>query len=162
VSEHLARIVSETKGTVTEFVERLVDERIVADVVTQVEFSAAEDSELGVQPGHRLIRRVAVLRGRRSHRGFVVAETMYVPDRLPPTVRRGLLETDEPIGRVLLGHQLAIARVDLASTPEPPGSPHGALWSRRYRLDIAGLPVMDITERFLYSLAPLLTPKVEA
>ena len=162
MSERLASIVSETKGTVTEFVEHLVDERIVADVVTQVESLAAEESVLGVQPGHRLFRRVAVLRGRRSHRSFVLAETMYVPDRLPRVVQRELLETDDPIGRVLLANQLAFARVDLPSIPEPSGSPNGALWARRYRLDLAGMPVMDITEWFLDTLARLLPPTGEA
>jgi len=158
VSEHLANIVSETKGTVTECVERLVDESLVADVVTQVECFAAEDSVLGVQPGHRLIRRVAVLRGRRSHRGFVFAESLYVPDRLPPVVRRGLLETSDPIGRVLLGNHVAFARVDLPSIPESSRSPDGSVWARRYRLDLAGVPVMDITEWFLDTLPPLLPP----
>jgi chorismate-pyruvate lyase len=158
----LASIVSETEGTVTEFIEHLVDERIVADVVTQVESLAAQDSVLQVQTGHRLFRRVAVLRGCRSHQSFVLAETMYVPDRLPRIVQRELLETDDPIGRVLLGNQLAFARAELPPIPEPSGLPNGALWARRYRLDLAGVPVMDITEWFLNTLAPLLPPTGEA
>jgi len=158
VSERLASIVSETKGTVTEFVEHLVDERIVADVLTQVESSASQDSVLEVQPGHRLFRRVAVLRGRRSHRSFVWAETMYVPDRFPRVVQRELLETDDPIGRVLVRNHLEFARVDLPSIPETSGSPNGALWARRCRLDLAGMPVMDVTELFLDTLASLLPP----
>jgi chorismate-pyruvate lyase len=162
VSQQLARIVCEIKGTVTEFVEHLVGERIVADVVTQVESLAAENSVLAVQPGHRTFRRVAVLRGRRSHRSFVLAETTYVPARLPRNAQRELLETDEPIGRVLLANQLAFARVDLPSIPEPTRSPDGTLWARRYRLDLAGLPVMDITEWFLDTLAPFLQPTGKA
>jgi chorismate-pyruvate lyase len=157
VSAYLASAVGETKGTVTEFIEHLVNERIVADVVAQVEFSAGGDGVLRVQSGDRLIRRVAVLRGRRTHRGFVLAQTVYVPDRLPPGVQRALLETDDPIGRVLLGNQLALVRVDLPSIPEPSRSPDGALWARRYRLDLAGVPVMDISEWFLRTLAPLVS-----
>jgi hypothetical protein len=77
-------------------------------------------------------------------------------DRLPEAVRNALLQTDEPIGRVLQTNRVETFREILRCWRAPAGR-YGAHFggdattstiSRCYRLWAGGRPIMLITERF--------------
>jgi chorismate-pyruvate lyase len=158
----LADALARYGGTVTELVEDLVGEPIDADRLVQHDAAAGVDDPLGVGPGHPVVRRAAVLRGRRTGVGYVYAESTIAADRLPASVRHQLETTDRPIGRILVDHGLVLARAPLS----PGGGPQlvvdgavaravgGAIHARRYRIDVGGRPAMAICEWFLADLAP--------
>jgi chorismate-pyruvate lyase len=147
--------------TVTEFIESLVGEQILADKIEHSELRAREGDRLDVEAGSPLRRRVAVLRGRQTWHPYVGALTLMVPDRLPDSVIHRLEATDEPIGRVLTDHGLTAVRRDLAAVT--PSStirlPADVLYARQYRLDVGGRPAMFIREWFLADITPFLTPR---
>ncbi len=113
-----------------------------------------------------MLQRTAVLAGRTSGEAFLYAESVLVPDRLPPSFRRRLDATDDPIGRILDEEGIAVTR-----HPEPgvgtgvcaEASDLGAaldacLLVRTYRIDVESDPVMQISEWFLSSLERFLLP----
>jgi chorismate-pyruvate lyase len=116
----------------------------------------ARATDLGVAAGERLLRRVVVLRGGVTGRPFIHADAVLVLDRLPPTVRDGLVSTDKPIGRLL-----AEARVETFREMLESGRVEAQEWSahfeipatadllyRTYRIVTGHRPAMLITERF--------------
>ena len=105
----LQRTLREGPDTVTQILEGLTGEPIVADVVRQYPTAAEEaDSVLGVPMGHPLMHRIAVLRGGATARPYVYAESTFVPDRLPEEAQRQLAGTSEPIGRIMMAHGFAL------------------------------------------------------
>lgn len=159
--EILAQALAGSRPTVTEFLELVVGEAIYADKIFESEITATIDNSLGVRPGHPLLQRASVLRGRMSERSYVYAETSLVAQRLPPKALRHLIETNEPIGRVLVDQELAVERKYFvpngASSRRPQaGIATDAFYARQYRIDIDGLPVMQIAEWFLPDLVDFL------
>ena len=69
----LQRTLRESPDTVTQVLEALTGERIVADVVRQQLVAAEAENVLGVSAGHTLMHRVAFLRGDVSARAYVYA-----------------------------------------------------------------------------------------
>jgi chorismate-pyruvate lyase len=144
-------------GTVTSLLEAWTGDAIDATRVEHVRLAATASNGLGVDPGHPLILRRAVLRGRASRREYVYAETVLVPDRLPCGVAELLATTCEPIGRALSSRGVEVTR----TVPEEPirhagaarcANTRQALVARNYRVDTAGAPVMLIDEWFLPAL----------
>lgn len=157
----LADALTEFRGTVTEFLEDLVKEQIYADKIMQVETAAASPNRLSLEGGHPLARRVAVLRGRRTSRAYLYAETLLVTSRLPLMTMRRLETSCDPIGRVIVEEGLTVARTSLAPIPRPlehrlPKDALAFIYSREYRIDVGGLPVMEISEWFLPGLEDFL------
>jgi chorismate-pyruvate lyase len=151
-----------TSGTVTDFLEQLVDEKIVAYAHHHDMIKAHKGNRLRVEEGEPLLRRAATLRGAKSGRSYVYAESVIVVGRLP-TGFSNLLETgSEPIGRVLDDMGIAVIRQGVG---EPDGAPQpnsdtkvdDCLLARSYRLDSDQTPVMIITEWFLKTLVPFLS-----
>ena len=161
----LESALSETGGTVTSFLEELVGERVDAHERRHVTVAAGTPNLFGVEKGHPLVRRSAVLQGRTSAQPFVNAETLLVPSRLPAACCRRLETSADPIGRILATEGIDFTRSQL---PGPCGSqpwarnplavPDDCLLARTYRLDIDGLAVMVISEWFLRSLEAFLSP----
>jgi chorismate-pyruvate lyase len=152
-------------GTVTACLEQLVGEPIDAQVGSQETVVAPSSNGLGVEAGHPLLARSATLRGRRSGRSFVYAETILVPSRLSDGFLRRLGSSRDPIGRILEEEGIAVTREPLsgpdgstASASDRTGSSIGeCLLARTYRVDAAGAPVMVISEWFLTSLEKFLS-----
>jgi chorismate-pyruvate lyase len=150
----------QTSGTVTAFLEQFAGEPIDAYERHHEMTHSGNTDCLGVEPGHQLLKRTVVLRGRRSTKPYLCAESLLVPDRLPAGFFRRLETSIDPIGRILTEEGIAFTRVPL---PRPdrrhasvhsdtPPAPDHCLLARSYRVDIAGVPVMVITEWFLSTL----------
>jgi chorismate-pyruvate lyase len=153
----LRRAVLDSPGTVTDFLEMLTGEPLVADVVLQSPVVLGPDNELEATAGHAATHRIAVLKGGTTDRPYVYAETVFMAGRLPEPARAQLEGTNQPIGRVLVAHGIHPDRESL-STPGGAGAPvpltvaglgSDPVWSRAYRLTIGGQPVFAIHEWFL-------------
>jgi chorismate-pyruvate lyase len=144
--------------SVTEFIERLVGEQILADKIEHSEVKALAGNRLDAQVGSPLRRRAAVLRGRQTWHPYVEALTLMVSDRLPDPVIHRLDATNEPIGRVLTDHGLAGVRGDVATVSSLSEVRVSAdvLYARQYRLDVEGRPAMFVREWFLADLTRFL------
>jgi len=103
----------------------------------------------------RLSRRV-ILRGSRTGRSLLYAESVIAVARLHPMVRSGLLSTSEPIGRLLCAARAETFR-EVLSLSRMPAWAHGAhfgieeadeVFARTYRIISGGHPAMLITEKF--------------
>ena len=156
----LQRAVVDSPGTVTDFLELLTGEVLVADVVRQSPVVLGPDNDLEAAAGHAATQRIAVLRGSTTDQPYVYAETMFVGERLPEPARTQLEGTTDPIGRVLVAHGLHPGREPLdpseAAGRQAPVAVAGLgseiVWSRAYRLRIGGQPVFAIREWFLRSV----------
>jgi chorismate-pyruvate lyase len=156
----LQRAVLDSPGTVTDFLEMLTGEPLVADVVRQGPVVLGPGNDLEAVPGDAGTHRIAVLRGGTTDRPYVYAETMFVGERLPEPARARLEGTTDPIGRVLVAHGLHPDRESLAGSEEAMGQAPRAVaalgsdvvWSRAYRLRIDGQPVFAIHEWFLHAV----------
>jgi chorismate-pyruvate lyase len=153
---------ADPQKTVTEVLEDLVKEPVTAHKLDQVETTAADGNRLAVEPGHALTRRVTLLRGQRSSRSYLFADSLIVTSRLPPETWRRLAEGSDPIGRVIVEDGLPMTRVDVTPEGRPlvsrsPGVTGEFIYARRYRLDVGHEPVMDIAEWFLPNLTDFLS-----
>ena len=153
-----------TSGTVTDFLEQLVGERIDAEAHHHETVSAPSPNDLGVPGGEPLLHRAATLRGRASRSPYVYAESVIVTRRLSTSFRLRLETGIDPIGRILDELGISVTRENLV---EPQGlavsRPAGAvriadsLLSRTYRICSEQGPLMVITEWFLTTLMPFLS-----
>jgi chorismate-pyruvate lyase len=156
----LAGALAQTTGTVTAFLEQLVGEPIDAYERHHEKTHSATTDYLGVGPGRQLLKRTVVLRGRRSAKPYLYAETLLVPGRLPAAFFRRLETSVDPIGRILTEQGIAFTRVPLPGPDrrhvslrgDTPPAPDDCPLVRAYRVDVAGVPVMEITEWFLSAL----------
>ncbi|MGB7049983.1 MAG: hypothetical protein WBG41_00285 [Acidimicrobiales bacterium] len=160
-AEVLVAALANSQKSVTEVLEDLVTEPVTAHKLDQVETTATDGNCLAVEPGHPLTRRVALLRGERSSRSYLFADTLIVTSRLPPETWRRLAEGNDPIGRVIVEDGLPMTRVDVTPEGRPLvsrslGGTEEFIYARRYRLDIRYEPVMDIAEWFLPNLTDFL------
>lgn len=161
----LREALESTSGTVTNFLEQLVGESIDAEAHHQDIIAAPPSNHLGVAPGEPLLQRAATLRGRRTRASYVYAESIIVTSRLPTTFCLRLESSIDPIGRILDEMGIAVTRKNLTDSD---GSvvcrPTGAiklgdyLLARTYRIDSGQTPLMVITEWFLRTLNPFLSP----
>ena len=148
----LAEALTGLQGTVTEFLEGLVKERVYADKLEQVQTTASSANRLSVELGHPLTRRIVLLRGQESSLAYLYAETLLVSSRIPWTTRNRLETSTDPIGRVLAEQGCALTRVPLPSEREYPKAIDHFILAREYRVDLGGFPVMEISEWFLPAL----------
>ncbi|MGA1624075.1 MAG: chorismate--pyruvate lyase family protein [Prochlorothrix sp.] len=111
---------------------------------------------LDLEVGHEVIERRVLLQGKISHRNWIYAESVIVPDRLDERYRERLLKSQESIGRLWLQHRVETYKEIIDSSREPAGSiaqhflmkPDEYLLSRTYRVFSGGHPIMAITEKF--------------
>lgn len=151
-----------TGGTVTDFLEHLVHEKIVAYAHHHDTIEAHKGNRLRVEEGEPLLRRSATLQGAKSGCSYVYAESVIVVGRLPTRFCIQLKTGSDPIGRVLNEMGIAVIRQGVG---EPDGGPRANsdmeigdyLLARSYRLDSHQTPVMLITEWFLKTLGPFLS-----
>ncbi len=166
----LRRAVIDGPGTVTDFLEMLTGEPLVADVVHQGPVVLGPGNDLEAVPGYAATHRIAVLKGGITHQPYVYAESMFVEERLPEPARTRLKGTTDPIGRVLVAHGLHPKRESLAPSGEALGQAPDAVmaldsdivWSRAYRLRIDGQLVFAIREWFLRSVLDAFGHRVRA
>ena len=141
-----------TSGTVTDFLEQLVGERIDAEAHHHETVSAPSPNDLGVPGGEPLLHRAATLRGRASRSPYVYAESVIVTRRLSTSFRLRLETGIDPIGRILDELGISVTR-EHRSNPRVRGLPAAgavriadSLLSRTYRICSEQGPLIVITE----------------
>lgn len=158
----LQRVLLTTDGTVVQLLEAWFDDPI--ELAGHQQFTTPvdrTDGELLPNADESILRRRVLLRGVRSRRNYIYADTAIVLGRLPPGLRDDLLTTSQPIGRLLQDHRMETRREVLRSGRRPAAALAGEfgidsadeLLYRVYRVVAAGLPIMLIAEHF--PLAPL-------
>jgi chorismate-pyruvate lyase len=152
----LHRVLLVTDGTLTETLEAIFLEPIELVRVGQRQVAAnASHALLQPQDGETVVERKILLRGSRSRTNYVYAESLIAADRLGPEFRRGLVESDIPLGRLWIEQRLETFKEFLdmrcetgTAVPAEFGAEGAALLVRTYRVHSAGRPVFVITEYF--------------
>lgn len=151
------RVLLMTDGTVTDILEVYTREIIRVVILNQSlverEPETPQLNDLGIE---RLLFRTVLLQGTASGTNFIHADSVVAPDRLPPSVLTGLLETGTPIGRLLAQERIETFREIVGLAFEPAGEcadyfgvdPTSNLIARTYRIHVNRRPVMRITEKF--------------
>lgn len=156
-SAALPRIMLTTDATLVLLLEAWFDDPIHLAGHEQVTTAVyPTDEELEPAGDETILRRRVLLRGRRTGRNYVYADTAIVLDRLAEPMRDALLSTSEPIGRLLRTHRTETFREVLRSGNRPAGAvgaefgigPSDDLLYRVYRMVSGGQPVMLVTEHF--------------
>lgn len=151
------RVLLGTDGTVTRILEAYAEEPIDAVKLSQVlDTAGAGDTPLALPVGAEVLRRRVLLEGRDSGRHLLYAEAVVVPARVGLDVLDRLLNTDEPIGKLLSAARLETFREVLQLGREPAAAcahhfgvgPDAELLVRTYRIVARGEPIMLITEKF--------------
>lgn len=153
----LQRVLLTTDGTVGHILEAYAEEPI--EIAKLEQWSApcgADNHALELAPDDEALRRRVILRGGETGRSFVYAESLIALERLHPRVRRGLLDTSAPIGKLLTSVRAETFREILSMSRAPAGTlgVHFALgaaeelFSRTYRIVSGRRPIMLITEKF--------------
>jgi chorismate-pyruvate lyase len=151
------RILLTTDGTVTEILEAHLWEamRIVKLYQDCIETDASVPY-LDIGPHAPVLVRKIILRGESSERNYIYAESVVALDRLDDRIRLGLIETQKPVGQLMLEARLETFREILSCCYEPAEeigeylgvSPDARLISRTYRVFANRQPFMLITEKF--------------
>lgn len=151
------RILLTTDGTVTDILEAQMSESMkVVKLYEEVIPANKTIPYLEIGEGTEVIARKILLRGKCSHKNYIYAESVLVPERLSPAMREALLTTRKPIGLLILESRTESFREILSCKREPMGEiaqyydlPEDApLISRTYRIYAGGHPIMLITEKF--------------
>lgn len=151
------RLIFNTDATVVRILENCFDERVrTAGLAQDITQGTPSDVDLELSGGESILRRSTLLQGCQSGRNYIYAESEIVLDRLPPDVREGLLESSEPIGRLLIRGRVETFRELLragralagARGPDLGAVPGQMVPFRTYRIIVGGRPVMRITELF--------------
>jgi chorismate-pyruvate lyase len=157
------RLLIATNGTLTRILGIVADEEIVVQIIKQnIQTVAPGMAELGQLSGGRLLQRHVLLKGRTSGHRFVAAESLIATDLLPRAITASLTRTECPIGEIMAAGHLETFKEPadvwigespdwLASAGYQASQPRTV--SRRYRIIMAGQPVMIITEYFLESFS---------
>jgi chorismate-pyruvate lyase len=159
----IQRVLLVTDGTLTEILEANFLERIRLVKVSQRVISATiAHAPLDPNPGEVLIERQILLRGEGSHRNYAYAESLIAIDRLGPSFRQELLDSDTPLGRLWLEHRLeTFKELQEVRCQRANGLCHyfessaaSLLLVRTYRVFSGSRPVMIITEHFPMKYSP--------
>jgi chorismate-pyruvate lyase/acyl carrier protein len=151
------RILLTTDGTLTEILEAFAGESIrVVKLFQETGVLDQAISALELPWGAAVLRRRILLQGRLSLVNFIYAESVIALDRLDDGVRHGLLQSQKPIGLLILERRIETFKEILDCGREPAGSlaeyfaitPDAAILSRTYRMITNGHPIMLITEMF--------------
>lgn len=153
----LQRILLTTDGTLTEILEAYLLEKIQLvklseELVKITEYIPALDLDIGTQ----VIERKILLRGKISLNNFIYAESIIVPERLEPSWKSRLIESQEPMGRLWLEHKLETFKEIIDSAIEIAEDlsnyfnieREDKILSRTYRVFSNKKPIIMITEKF--------------
>ncbi len=151
------RILLTTDGMVTEILEAYLWERIKVVKLFQDYFLLEHEiPALEIKKGRKVMLRKILLRGRLSQRNHIYAETIIVPNRLDENMRDGLLNSNKPIGLLILEDRLETFR-EILDCGKEKAQDLGVYFNvkrsdflifRTYRIFANRLPIMLITEKF--------------
>jgi len=156
VERFLQRAITVTDGTVTRLIEAFAEPVIIQKLREQELPRGPLDAWPDLPAGVRVVARDVLIRGRISGRVFLHAQSLVVLDHLDDVLRRELLETEKPIGKLIREHRRESFRELLGHTVESAGTlapyfdcrPEDPLVARVYRICLGGRPAIQITERF--------------
>jgi chorismate-pyruvate lyase len=153
----IPRILLATDGAITHILEAYAGEtvdfvRVRASVVSD----GADRQRLALGDDERALRRISLLRGSRSGRVFVHADSVVVVDRIPEPVATELLATDGSLLKLLAHHRIGTFRetvaewegTDAAVAAHFGAGPDEIQVARTYEVVLDGRPVAWITESF--------------
>lgn len=151
------RILLTTDGTVTEILEAYLWEQMkVVKLFQDNLFLKDGIPSLEVGKGTQILLRKILLCGRLSQRNYIYAESIILPDRLNERMREGLLQSNKPIGLLILEERLETFReiLDCGKEQAQDLSDYFGIKKdeflifRTYRIFANGLPIMLVTEKF--------------
>ncbi len=151
------RVLLTTDGMVTEILEAYLWEQMKVIKLFQDYFTLEDEiSSLEVEKGCSVLQRKIFLRGKISQKNHIYAESIIVPDRLNERIRDGLLNSNKPIGLLILENRLETFREILDCGKEKAHDlavhfkikKNDFLIFRTYRVFANRLPIMLITEKF--------------
>ena len=150
-----------TDGTVSNLIESF-RERVEIEKVAEEAVVAPVPEWPELPAGTALVRRTVLVRGADSHAIFLHAESLLVLDRLDASLKRELLHTQKPIGKLIREQRRESYRELLGNRAEAAGgraeilgcAPGAALVARTYRIHFGGQAAIQITERFLAEVSP--------
>jgi chorismate--pyruvate lyase len=162
------RLLVATNGTLTRILGIVVEEEIIVQIIKQhIRPVAPGNAEFGQLSGSRILQRQVLLKGRSSGRGFVAAESLIAIDLLPRAITASLTSTECSIGEIMAAGRLETfkepADVWIGKSPDwfavaEHQTPQPKIVGRRYRIIMAGQPVIIITEHFLESFSRIRRP----
>jgi chorismate-pyruvate lyase len=156
----LKRAIRVTDGTVTNLIEEFVEPVVIEKLAEQPWPAGATIAGRAAWPelasGEHIVHREVLIRGRESGRVFLHAESWIAVDRLDDILRRELMETDRPIGKLIRDYRRATYRELLGDWEEPAAghaahfgcSPERTLSARLYRIHLDGRAAIQIIERY--------------
>lgn len=155
------RVLLTTDGTVGDILEAYLSETLKVVKLDHLETPAPQSIPyLGTDQNSTIVMRRVLLRGKVSHKNYVYAESVLVPDALDPQLRTDLERTDKAIGVLMLEARTETFREILNCRTETADdlceffglTEQDVLVCRTYRIFAGGKPSMLITEKFpLYS-----------
>jgi chorismate-pyruvate lyase len=151
------RIILISNGTLTKLLENLVKEQLTVIKLHEYE-EINEDAipYLELSAKHPVIHRKICLQGQNTGINWLYAESIIVPERLPPLFRLELLESETPIGKLWSKHRVETFKELLPPFEEPAAQlasyfkvpPEHLLLGRTYRVFSHQQPIMMLTEKF--------------
>ncbi len=152
----LRRAILATDGTVSNLLEEFLGPVVVEKLDEHELPAGAGEAWVGLEPGLKVISREVLIRTRESARVLLHAESLLILDYLDDILRRELLETDKPIGKLIGEYHRETYRELLGHRREAAGqlathfdcTPEQTLIARLYRIHLGGRPAIQITERF--------------
>ncbi len=151
------RILLTTDGMVTEMLEACFSERMKVIKLFQDYFATDHDiPQLEIKKECKVMQRKIFLRGRLSQKNHLYGDSIIVPDRLDEKIRDGLLNSNKPIGLLILENRLETFREILDCGKERACDlakdfnieEDDFLIFRTYTVTANHQPIMLITEKF--------------
>jgi chorismate-pyruvate lyase len=159
----LQRVLLVTDGTLTDILQVAFRESIgVRKLATEVGKPCVLDP-LELKPDDVRMKRDILLYGQNTGNNYLYAESLLAIDRLPNGLRKELVESNKPIGRLWAEYRVETRKEILHISQCSPcellpyfssTSASGLLLRRSYRLLMGGRPVVIITEYFPRTYSP--------
>jgi chorismate-pyruvate lyase len=151
------RIILTTDGTLTDILEAYLSEKIRLVKLSEETCALTQEHEpLALAAGQEVLERKIVLQGHISHKNWVYAESLLVPERLEQRFRNRLIISQEPMGRLWLEYRMETFKEIVRMYREPAenlapyfGIQHqDMLLCRTYLVFSNRQPIIMITEKF--------------
>jgi chorismate-pyruvate lyase len=151
------RILLTTDGTLTEILAAYLFEEIKVVKLSENLIKTPEDiPQLEIKQESEVIDRKILLQGKISHKNFIYAESVIIPDRLDERFKDELLHSKTSLGRLWLKYKVETYKEIIDSSKEPadkfsayfPVASGEYMLSRSYRVFSQGQLIMMITEKF--------------
>lgn len=153
----LQKLIISSDGTLTRMLEVILGENLSTIKLSEsVQPNSQPLDALALPAGAPILRRKILLQGQSSGRNWLYADSSIALERTAPDFRAQLLDSQTPIGKLWLEHQVATFKDIIAAEQHPAGEladyfaiqPQESLLSRTYRVLNDSQPVMLITEKF--------------